>query len=295
MSKFDKIAAFLAVIEEGSFAAAAKKSHQTTASISKQISSLESLLGTQLLHRTTRKVSPTETGLSYYRDCKIAVSGLQEAEFQLKSEQEEATGTLRAVVIPYFAKKYIIPHLSGFLKKNPRLQVHLEIVERFPNLLDEKIDLLFGASRSGLEDWVSRKIYETRYVLCASPEYLKKNGSPKKPEELVKFHYITHLMRDPNDIVPFKKDKKIKVSPSLYFNDAQSMSIAAQENLGIINVHDYIVKDQLANGTLIEILSEFQEAKVPINFYYQKTKYLQPKIRKFIDYFIPFIVPLKQI
>lgn len=285
MSKFERIATFISVVEEHGFAAAARKKEVSTAAISRQVSALEEELGTQLLHRTTRKLSLTEIGKEYYQQCKKVVDGFQEAEMAIAESKSEATGMLQVMANRYFAIHFLLPKLPEFTLQNPQLQINLQLAERVPNLEEEGIDILFGLSIEGSPELVRRRIASTRYVLCASPEYLKKHGAPKTPHDLSKHHYITHSGRKPDNVVMLKNEMEIQVNPHLRLNDSFAMCLCAREGMGIINVHDYMVTDALKTGQLIEVLKEYQEPQKNVYLFYRQSRYLQSKIRRFIDFY----------
>ncbi len=285
MSKFEKIAAFILVVEEHGFAAAARKKKVSTAAVSRQITALENELGTQLLRRTTRQVSLTDIGEQYYQQCKKTLGEFHDAEMMISGSKSTATGVLNIMANRYFSITHLLPKLGEFMRLNPSLQINLQLAENFPDFNKENIDILFGVSVDGPDELVRRRITTTRYVLCASKKYLKKYGIPKTPADLAKYGYITHSMRKPNNVISFKQEKKIHVTPSLLLNDSQAMRECALQGLGIINVHDYIVSDALQDGRLIEVLREYQEPQKNIYLYYRPSKYLQPKIRKFIEFY----------
>lgn len=285
MSKFDRIATFLAVIEENGFAAAARKKGVSTAAISRQVAALEQELGAQLLLRTTRQISLTEVGEEYYQQCKKALSELYDAEIAIAKSKNEATGILHVMANRYFAITYLLPKLPEFMQLNPNLRVHFQLAERFPNLEKEDIDILFGVSIEGSAELIRRRVTTTRYVLCASPKYLKIHGTPEVPADLIKHHYITHSIRKPNNVVFLKEDKDIHVNPTLWLNDSYAMRECAIHDMGIVNLHDYMIVDALKDGRLVEILQEYQEPQKNVYLYYRQSRYLQPKIRRFIDFY----------
>lgn len=285
MSKLEQIFAFLDVIQEHGFAAAARKHGISTAAISRQVGRLEKDLGVQLLIRTTRQVSLTEAGTQYYKHCQAIVAELAEAESSIANSLKEATGTLHVTSTRYFAETHLLPSLSEFLKLNPKLTLKLELAERFPDLVEENIDVFFGCALEGPPDLVRKQVSTTRYVLCASPSYLKKYGTPKTPADLIKHRYITHSMRQPANVISFKNGKEIYVEPVIWLNDTRAMRTCALQDLGIIKLHHYSVDDVLQEGRLVEILKEFQEPKQPVYLYYKQSRYLQPKIRRFIDFY----------
>lgn len=285
MSKLEQIEAFLSVVHENSFAGAARKQGISTAAISRQISRLEADLGVQLLERTTRQIALTELGSQYYQHCKNALAELSEANALITGAQAEPTGTLNITSNRHFANEYLIPYLSEFLSLYPKIVMNLELAERFPDFSEENIDILFGVSLEGPPDLVRKRITTTRYIMCASPDYLRKYGTPKSPDELSQHHYITHVMRKPDNVIQFRGDKKICLSPTLFLNDCQTMLECAIRGIGIVMLHNYVVRDAINKGLLIEILKEYQEPERPVYLYYQHQRYLQPKIRHCIDFF----------
>ncbi|HAT1820316.1 TPA: LysR family transcriptional regulator [Legionella pneumophila] len=285
MSKFDRITYFIAVVEEHGFAAAARKFGVSTAAVSRQIARLEAELKAELLVRTTRKLSLTDIGARYYQQCKKALLELNEADIAIANSQNEAVGILNVTSSRYFAMRFLLPYLPEFMDLNPKLQIKIELAERFPDLAQESVDVLFGVSMEGPPELVRKRVSTTRYVLCASPDYLANNGIPKIPSDLAKHRYITHSMRNPDNLVTFKGDEQIYVEPVLWLNDSRALCECALLGMGIIKLHEYIVAEALQDGRLIEVLPEFQESSLSVYLYYQASRYLQPKIRRFIDFF----------
>jgi DNA-binding transcriptional LysR family regulator len=206
--------------------------------------------------------------------------------YPLKGSQSEPTGTLNITSNRHFANEYLIPYLAEFMELYPKLILNIELAERFPDFNSENVDILFGVSWEGSPDLVRKRVTTTRYVLCASPAYFKKHGTPKTPEELSNHNYITHSMRQPDNIILFRNDKKIYLKPMLFLNDCATMLECAIRGMGIVLLHNYIVRESIDKGLLIEILSEFQELEKPVFLYYKHQQYLQPKIRYCIDFFI---------
>lgn len=285
MSKLERISTFISVVDENGFAAAARKKGVSTAAVSRQITALESELGTQLLQRTTRQLELTEMGDEYYQQCKKTLNELFDAEVALSQSKKEATGVLHVMANRYFAITYILPKLPEFMRLNPNLRISFQLAERFPNLEKDGIDILFGVSVEGSDELVRRRVTTTRYVLCASPKYLKKYGRPKTPTDLIKHHYISHSIRKPDNAIEFKDGKTVHVNPLLWLNDSYAMRGCAMEGMGIVNLHDYMVADALSDGRLIEVLHEYQEPEKHVYLYYRKSRHLQPKIRRFIDFY----------
>lgn len=283
MSKLGQIATFIKVAENSSFALTARSLKLSTAAVSKQISQLEDNLGVQLLYRSTRRVELTEIGKIYFAHCKRIINEVDEADALISQTHQEPFGELRVTAGRHFAERYIVPHLAEFMEHFRKIRISLELTERVPDLEKEGIDILIGMSIPGPADSIQRVIEKTRYVLCASPDYLKKYGTPKRPQDLIGHQYITHSMRRPDDVILFKNDS-IHVEPLLRLNDTKAMLQCALEGVGIIKLHEYVVREAIEQKKLVEILSSFAENELSIYLCYQARRYLQPKIRRFIDF-----------
>jgi DNA-binding transcriptional LysR family regulator len=284
MSKIDRMITFVEVIDSASFRAAAKKLKISTAAVSKQISTLENELGAELIKRTTRTLMLTDTGQAVYEQCKRLIKEIYELEALASDIQKEPSGKVKVVSANYFARLFIIPYLKEFYERYPKLTLDLALEERIPDFEKEGVDILIGMSMSGPMDSIQRKIATTCYVLCATPQYLKLHGVPKKLEDLKKHNYITHSIRRPNDVIVFADNKQVQVKPILYVNDTKAMVDAALQDLGIINVHEYAVRDALAKKELVELLPSFSKRTTPIYVCYRQSLKLPSKIRVFIDF-----------
>ena len=285
MSKLEQIQTFIAIVDCGSLAAAGRRLHLSTPAISRKLTALELSVGAQLLIRSTRSIALTDTGKAYYQGCKSAVRELEAAEEAIVQSRREATGVLHVLCNRYFAMKYVLPKMGEFLAKHSKLRVHFDLAERFPDMEKEGIDIIFGMSLEGPPEMIRKRLSTTRYILCASKEYLSRFGIPEKPADLINHRYIAHSMRQPSNAIAFKGDKLVYLEPCLWLNDSFAMRDCALRHLGIVNLHDYVVNDAIHSGELIEILKPYQEDQKYIYLYYQQTRYLLPKIRYFIDYF----------
>ena len=199
---------------------------------------------------------------------------------------EEPEGILRIVVFEYFAKKLIFPKLNDFLQKYPKLELNINISERIPDFEAEQIDLAIGFSLPAPLNIVRRSITTTRYVLCASPEYFQKNGKPIHLKELKNHRYISHSSRPESQVINLKPPHQLSIKPYLLLNSVSAMIDCAKQGLGIIQLPYYLLSDILKNGELVEILEEYQAVHANVYYYYPRYRYVQPKVRKFIDYFL---------
>lgn len=285
MNNLKRLVIFVHVVEEGSFAGASRRLKITNAAVSKQVIALENELKVQLLNRTTRRVELTEAGAIYYDHAKRLVGEMREIESLFQDMKAEPSGHLRIGTVRHFAECYIIPYLDEFLSLYPKLTMEILILERLVDLAKEGIDLNVGHAFVGNPNDIHRKIAEVRYAYAASPEYLKKWGVPKKPEDLLQHRYITHCKRVPDNALQFKNGKEIRIEPFLRFDDSRMMVVSAKRGLGIVKLHLYAMAEAIKKGELVEILHGWDTSIQPIYLCYQPQRYVHPKIRHFIDFF----------
>lgn len=284
MSELSLIKIFVQVVENNGFSKTAAKLNITTPAISKQIAKLEQKLNTQLFIRTTRNVTLTTIGKIYYEHCKQILEAINESKRAISHLHSEPIGKLRITSGRYFAKKYIIPHLLELSILYPKLIIDIEVAERTPDLAYENIDIIFGSDYIDTANLSKKLLTSSRYIICGSPAYLKKHGVPNTPADLNKHYYITHSMRNLNNILYFKNQQQICVEPKLYLNDAESMLYAAINSVGIVTLNEYIVADAIEQGLLVSLLQEYSPAERKIYIFYKKSLYLEPKIHHFIDF-----------
>lgn len=273
------------VVELGSLAAAARKLKISSAAVSKQLTKMEKELKVQLLLRSTRKVELTDIGRDYCAQCQRVLEEAGQADALISQMHAVPSGNLYVLSNPHFAASYIVPRISRFLSKYPQIHLNLELGERIPNLYEEAIDVVIGMSISASGDVIQKKIASTSYVYCASPEYFKAFGMPKKPEDLKKHRYLTHSMRRPDDVVKFDRGKTIAVQPYLRVNDAETLLKLALAGLGIVKLHRYVVQEHIKSGNLLEVFVEENRTEIPIYVAYPQRRFVPSKIRCFVDFF----------
>lgn len=284
MNTLGLIQTFCKVAQCANFSAAAKALDVSAAAVSKQISLLEETLGVKLLHRTTRQVALTEIGEEYYREAQNILLAVDQAKGVIAAAKQEPSGVLRIKSSRYFADYYIVPRLTEFMKLYPHVTIDLQIAEHIPHLLEEDLDVVFGMSAQVASNSIQKKITSTRYVFCASPNYVREHGNPVQPYDLLKHKYITHMMRAPNDVWIFPKGETVYLNPVLYLNDAAAMLNCAINGLGIVSLHHYQVAHALARGELVEVLPQHRMTKIPVFLYYHSGRYMQPKVKTWIEF-----------
>lgn len=281
--KTEHLHVFRQVVDSRGFTAAGKVLGVSKVAISKQISQLEATLKTRLINRDTRKFALTEQGMALYQDSQSILDQLEEIQMQFSMQQVIPHGSLKVMATPHFGQLFLLPYLAEFLERYPKIELEVLLEERFPHLENENIDIFMGASLPGYDTLVRKKLWQTRYVFCASPIYLKENDTPNRPNDLINHRYLNHAMRQSN-VVTFKNSKELQIKPYLLINDTQALLTCTLNNMGIVKLHEYVVRDALKRKKLVEVLPEFSEDNVPIYIFYTEQKYLPSKTRVMLEF-----------
>ena len=294
MDKLVSMRVFSAVAKNGSFSIAAKKLSISKAMVSKHIKNLENSLSVRLFNRTTRKLNLTDAGSSYYEKVNIILSEIDETESAISQLNSEPKGKLKVMAQPSFGAFHLSRALSLYLKKYTEVTVNLELSHRIPDLVEENIDLAFHVGELNDSMYVSRRIASARRVICASPEYIKKNGMPEKPEDLLNHNCLIYMPR--NDMGKWEfldkgKRKKIKVTGDIQCNSGDALRVASIQSRGITQLPTYMVGLDIQAGRLEAVLEDFEPEKQPIYAIYNHRKYVSAKIKTFIDFIYDLYQP----
>ena len=277
---------FLCVAEQSSFTKAAKQLGISKAAVSRTIRFLETAMQVPLFIRNTRNIYLTEEGEVLFTQCQRLKEELDCTRNAIHDFKKQPTGTLKISTNPYFAKIALLGVLKKYLQQFPEMHVEIMTEERVPDMSSEHIDIVFGINWPAPLDIVAKTIAKTRYVFCASPQYLEENGTPTKISELEQQAYIPHLGRPSNNVITgLKNTPSLNINAQLKVNQTAFMKECALNDMGIIQLHEYMLRDELAEGTLVEILDDEPKLEIPIYIYFQKHRFVQPKIRQFIHLF----------
>ncbi len=282
---------FIEIVNRSTMANAARHLKITPAAISKHIKSLEDALGIQLLKRSTRQIDLTPDGVLYFEHAKRILDAYREAEAAVSYSLKEPSGILKIVCGPQIGNLYLIPRLNEFLEKYPKLRLNIEFTQTMPDLEKEKIDAVIGLTTGLPAHWIQKTLTYARWVFCASPDYLNRQGIPKKPSDLAQHRIITRTQRKPNNRIEFKTGESLFFEPYLYFNDTRAIRRAAIQGLGIVQLQDYIVDEDLRENKLVEILSKYneQEKTLPVQIAFPPSDPMHINVRKFIDFMVEAI------
>jgi DNA-binding transcriptional LysR family regulator len=289
MDKFNEMKVFSTVVESGSFTRAADQLDISKAAVSRQVGELEERLGVRLLHRTTRKLSPTTEGDIFYARCRELLDNLAEAEAEITSRQGEAAGLLKVNVPVSFGLMHLARLWPALLARHPQLALDITLSDRVADLVEEGFDLAVRIGQLAASSLISRKLATTRLVLCASPGYLERRGTPHAPQDLPAHDVISYSLFSSGENWTFSgKDGSVtvKVSPRVRTNSGDTCRAAALQDQGIILQPSFIVGADLAAGTLVELMPAYRSFELGIYAVYPSRKFVSPKVRLTIDFLV---------
>lgn len=288
MDKFESIRAFTQVVVSGGFAAAARDMGLSRSGVNKLVIGLENELGVQLLHRSTRVVTPTETGLAFYDRCVEILANLEEAERAIMQLHEEPRGRLRVNAPMSFGTMYLSPALTDFIMQYPDLQVQLTLNDRFIDPIEEGFDVTVRIAR--LQETASlivQPLVPVQQVLCAAPSYLEVRGIPAHPDALRHhscLHYGQLAVEDQWTLIGADREYTISVNGVLCSNNGEVLKDAAVRGLGITLLPRFIVREELQQGRLQIVLPEYHSPELSIYVLYPVNRHLSTKVRLLVDF-----------
>ena len=287
MDKLNAISVFCKVIETQSFTQAANQQNISVAMASKLVSQLEEHLKTRLLQRTTRKIVPTEAGMLYYQRCQAILLDLSEADSSISNMATSLQGNLLISVPRDFGLLYISPNLPKFIELHPNLHVEIEFEDKRVDLVAEGYDLALRIGYMQDSSLVARKISSSPMHFVASPSYLESRGTPLTPDDL-EYHqgllYKSSLNQVHWQSTKANQIQRYKIQSKVVSNNGMALLEMTKAGLGISNSQSFFVKDALASGELVEILSEYKQKPLDIYVVYPNRRHLPAKVRAFIEF-----------
>ena len=287
MDKLNAISVFCKVIETQSFTQAANQQNISVAMASKLVSQLEEHLKTRLLQRTTRKIVPTEAGMLYYQRCQAILLDLSEADSSISNMATSLQGNLLISVPRDFGLLYISPNLPKFIELHPNLHVEIEFEDKRVDLVAEGYDLALRIGYMQDSSLVARKISSSPMHFVASPSYLEARGIPLTPDDL-EYHqgllYKSSLNKVHWQSTKANQIQRYKIQSKVVSNNGMALLEMTKAGLGISNSPGFFVKEALASGELVEILSEYKQKPLDIYVVYPNRRHLPAKVRAFIEF-----------
>jgi DNA-binding transcriptional LysR family regulator len=294
MDKLTSMTVFVRVAKAGSFAGGASELGISRAMATKHIMQLESSLGTRLFNRTTRSLSLTDVGASYLERCQQVLTDVEEMEAAVTHLQTEPRGVLKISAPPVIGATHITRAVAEFLKIHPDLTVDMILQSSPGDLIDEGIDIAIYLGDLDDTSMVARKLGSSPMVICASPEYLAKHGTPKTPEDLYHHSCLINWASTPRNKWKFKGKIgyiTVSVSGRMQSNVADANRIAAINGLGLVMLATYVVGRDIERGKLVPVLENYVLPPLDIHAVYPHRKYLSAKVRRFLDFLQIWLAP----
>jgi LysR family transcriptional regulator for bpeEF and oprC len=282
MDRFDTMLAFTRVVELASFTKAAISLNLPKTTISAQVFALEKRLSVKLLHRTTRHVSVTTDGASYYERAIRLLNELEETEASLTQTLSKPKGRLRVDVPAPVGRLIIIPALKDFFNRYPDIDLEIGCNDRPVDLLEEGVDCVIRVGNPFDQSLVARRVGSLRFIFVATPEYLNQYGRPKNPEDMERHNGLHYFSSKTGKIFEFDVlidgvSKEIATHRKVAINDGDAILAACLAGLGICQSPTFMVQDHI-------VLGEYLSENLPINALYPPNRHLSSKVRIFIDW-----------
>lgn len=278
---------FVAVVDAGSFAAAADRLDISRAMTSKYVINLEDYLGTRLLNRTTRRLSVTEAGSVYYERCVQIISDVMEAEQLAAHLSAVPRGTLKITMPLAFGLHRLGPFIADYVSRYPEVRLDISLSDRKLDLIEEGFDLAIRIGSLPESGLIARKLGSDHAIVCASPAYLKKHGTPKTPGDLAGHSCLGYTYTNGGDEWRLKSDDDetaIRIDGAIKADNGDMLRLAALSGVGLVLQPLFIVSEDLQAGRLVRVLADYASIELGIYAIYPSRKHVSAKVRTFVDF-----------
>jgi DNA-binding transcriptional LysR family regulator len=296
MDRLQELAVLVAVIDHGSLSAAARRLRRSPPAVTRALAALENRLGVRLVERTTRRLSPTESGRVFAERARAllheydsAVTGLTDAPLR---------GLLRVTAPLQFGRRHVAPLIIGFLQTFSEMRVELVLNDRNLDLIEEGIDVAVRIGRLADSTLLAKRVGEVRLILVAAPDYLAKRGTPRKPSDLAAHDTISGTTSSESSewrFGPPKRTTVARLSSRLLVNEVEAILVAVKAGQGIARVLSYQVSEELESGSLVRLLPSFELPPLPVHLVTSSRGRQPAKIRAFLDFAAESLTKLRVI
>jgi DNA-binding transcriptional LysR family regulator len=290
MERFKTMESFVRVVRAKSFSTAARELGLSRALVTKHVQALEEHLGARLLNRTTRTLNLTEIGAEYYDFCQRVLGEIEDEEKSLRDLQKEPRGSLRVLSPKSFASLHMCEAMAAFGQRYPDIRVTLVLDDsslHSINVVTQGFDVAVRLSTIDDSSLVVRKLATLKWVVCASPAYLKREGAPKEPRDLADRNCLTHMTLGPQRVWRFQEGKRthdVKVQGTFTANSVIALQHAVRAGIGIAILPTYCIADDLRSGSLVAVLADYQLPEQPLYAAYPYGAMPPNKVRLLVDF-----------
>jgi DNA-binding transcriptional LysR family regulator len=286
MDKLAAMATFVRIVDRGSLTAAAAALDASLPSVVRTLAALERSLGVRLLNRTTRRIHLTDEGAQYLERCRGILSAVQESEAAFTRAKAEPQGKLSVTASVLFGRRYIAPIVNAFLRRYPGVTAELLFVDRVVNMVEEGIDVAARIGHLRDSSLVAIPVGKVRRVICASPEYLRRRGTPRAPQDIRQHACIRHTGLSPRSEWHFRSGRQhiaVPLNVAVSCNDIDSSLQACLSGHGVGLFLSYQTAPYRDEKRLRRVLEEFEIEPEPVHIVYPQSRLVSGKVRMFVD------------
>lgn len=289
MDRIQAMQTFVRVAEAGNFVRAAETLNLPASTVTTTIKNLEKYLKVRLFNRTTRRVSLTSEGLQYLTKCREILTLIAHTEASLSDSVMRPQGRLRVDMPAGIAHFIVMPKLTDFFQRYPDIYLMIGVSDRKIDLIQEGVDCVIRTGELSDSNLVARPLGQFRWSTFASPTYIRKYGEPQSPYDLSEHravHYFSSQSKRPNELHFYHDSEKLSVpvEGSIAVNETGLYIKMCLEGLGLVQLTEHIVSKHLAEGNLVEVLTDWRPPSVPVTLLYPHQRFLSPAVRAFTDW-----------
>ncbi|MCA1440651.1 LysR family transcriptional regulator [Ensifer sp. IC4062] len=286
MDRLEDYEAFLAIVERGSLTTAARRLNRSLQSVSRSLAALEASVGVELVHRTTRRSTPSEAGMTFYQRIKPAIEELEQAKLEAASGRIQPSGILRLGAPVLFGPEFLMPIVARYMRRYPEVEVDLLLSDAFVDLAAENIDLVVRIGELPDSNLRARRLGKLRRVVFGAPSYLDRHGRPRHPSDLVNHHCILRNVGQRFGEWMFEIDGKpraVRVTGPLRVDSMISIYAAVSQGLGLGYSPLWQIRRLVDDGRVEIVLDSFESVPVPIHALWKDGRSMPAKVRTFLD------------
>lgn len=286
MDRLNLITIFVTVVDTGGFAGAARKLNISPPVVTRAINELEAHLGVRLLTRTTRVVRVTEDGSRYAEDCKRILSELAEADDSVSGRHGSPRGRLTLTAPVLFGARYVTPIVTEYLDRYPEVTASCWFLDRVVNMMDEGVDIAVRIGELPDSSMQATRVGRVRRLICAAPRYLEQHGVPQTPDALSSHRIVSSSPVTPAAewrLVENGEPRTVKLHARMITTTNDSAVAAAVSGFGLTRLLSYQVADELRDGRLVTVLTEFEPPALPVHLVHREGRHASQKARAFLD------------
>lgn len=294
MDRIDLFRVFTRVVECSNFTRAADTLGMPRSSVSAAVQELENRVGTRLLNRTTRRVTTTQDGAAFYERCLRLMADMDETENLFRSSAFAAAGTLRIEMPGRIGRLIVAPALPAFLEAHPQIDIEMGATDRPVDLIEERIDCALRVGTLKESELIARPIGELALINVASPTYLARHGIPRNPGDLANHTSVGYASPSNGRPVPWEwiegdATHTLGVKARVTANNAETYIACCLTGLGLIQIPAYDVEAHIRAGELVEVLSEYRPAPMPVTLLYPHRQHLSRRLQVFVDWLVELV------